>query len=345
MAHATVAEIAAGPADARSQQQDANEGGFSRGSVWAVAGGWFFLVNLSLQLEIESAAEISAISSRRARSKWLPSAAALAFILPIMLLYWQVGGPSGLLADPSTGVHVRTGEWILRHHAIPRRDLFSFTMPKKVWCDWEWLSDVVFAFGYRLRGVSGVAALSLAALCIISVIVYRTARAHAGPVVAGVVCSLVMATTTIHWLARPHVFTWLGIAAVCRALERPACDRKLWALAVGMAIWVNLHPGFVAGLLVLGAWLAGAALSHWLSKTEEERSRYRQEMKWCGIALLVCSIATIVSPYFLQLHYHVASYLFAPSTVTARVSEWLPPDFHNPRLGWFELLLPFAGAA
>jgi hypothetical protein len=299
----------------------------------------------SLQLKTESAPEIKKFSSRRARFKWFPSATASAFVFPIMLLYWQVGGPSGLLADPSTGVHVRTGQWILIDHAIPRRDLFSFTMPNRPWCDWEWLSDVVFALAYRLRGLAGVAGLGVPALCILSVIVYRTARVYAGPVVAGVVCSLVMATTIVHWLTRPHLFTWIGVAGFCWALERRACERKLWVLAVGMAFWVNLHPGFVAGFLILGAWLVGAALNHWLSKTEERRTRYRREMKWCGLALVVCGFATIANPYFLQLHYHVASYLFAPSTVTARVSEWLPPDFHNPRLGWFELLLPLAGAA
>lgn len=65
----------------------------------------------------------------------LPSLTALAYLFPLILLYWQGGGPSGLLADPSTGVHVRTGQWILSHHAIPRYDLFSFTLPHKAWCD------------------------------------------------------------------------------------------------------------------------------------------------------------------------------------------------------------------
>jgi hypothetical protein len=39
------------------------------------------------------------------------------------------------------------------------------------------------------------------------------------------------------------------------------------------------------------------------------------------------------------------SYLFSPSSVTANVAEWMSPDFHNPRLHWFELLLPLSAAA
>ena len=39
-----------------------------------------------------------------------PSLTSLAFLLPVVLLYWQVGGPSALVADPNTGVHVQAGE-------------------------------------------------------------------------------------------------------------------------------------------------------------------------------------------------------------------------------------------
>ncbi|HEX5481843.1 MAG TPA: hypothetical protein VFZ08_04380 [Terriglobia bacterium] len=290
----------------------------------------------------------SACEGRVARLWWLPSLTALSFLLSIVLLYWQVGGPSGLLADPSTGVHIRTGQWILAHHVIPRHDLFSFTLTGKPWCDWEWLSDVIFAAAYRLHGLSGVAALSLAVLCLTSVVIYRTARRHAGPIVACAVCGLAMATTTIHWLARPHLFTWPLLAVLCWFLEKVSVEgRRRWlcALPCLMVLWVNLHPGFVAGFLVLGAWLAGNCLSLRFGSRREDHTNYRLEANWCCFVLAACAVATLVNPHFVHLPRHIASYLMAPSTVTAHVSEWLSPDFHNARLAWFEILLPLAGAA
>ena len=274
----------------------------------------------------------------------LPSLTALVFLLPVLLLYWQVGGPSGLLADPSTGVHVRTGQWILAHHGVPKRDLFSFTMPNRRWCDWEWGSDAIFTAVYRLNGLSAVAALALLLMCLVSVVVYRTARLYAGPVAAATTCALVMATTTIHWLARPHPFTWLGIAALCWVLESHAWNRRVWLLPVAMVLWVNLHPGFVAGFVVIGTWLAGAWFNQRFISAKEERRHWRRESKWYAMALVLCGLSTLANPYFFQLNRHIASYLFAPSTVIAHVSEWLSPDFHNPRLAWFELLLPLAAA-
>lgn len=284
-------------------------------------------------------------SAHPRHARRLPSLAAIVFLLPILLLYWEAGGPSGLLTDPSSGVHVRAGQWILAHRVIPRFDLFSFTLPHKSWCDWEWLSDVVFAGADRLHGLSGVVALSLALLCVLAVVVCRAARVRAGPIVAGATCALVIATTTIHWLARPHLFTWLAVAVFCWLLEGPCSEKTLLTLVGIMALWVNLHPGFVAGFLVLAAYLLGHALNYGLGGTRVKRTFHRQRIQWAALALVACGTATLVNPYGVELHRHILSYLFSGTSVTTHVSEWLSPNFHNLRLAWFEILLPLATAA
>ena len=96
--------------------------------------------------------------------RWLPSLTSVAFVLPLFLLYWQVGGPSALLADPDTGLHIRTGDWIVAHHQVPRHDLYSFTIPGKPWYDWEWLSDVLFSILHRCGGLGAITAFSLLVL-------------------------------------------------------------------------------------------------------------------------------------------------------------------------------------
>ena len=278
----------------------------------------------------------------------LPSLTSLAFILPVALLYWHVGGPSALLADPNTGLHVRAGEWILIHHAIPRQDPFSFTLAGRGWCDWEWLSDVVYALLYRVHGLSAIASFHLALLCLTSVIVYRTARLRAGQTMAFAVTCLVMAATTIHWLARPHLLTWLFLGLLSFLLERADVIGKyrlLLLLPFLMILWVNLHPGFVAGLLVLGAWCPSALFRCRLAGDGEERFRRRNRAFWLCLTLAACLAATCANPYLWHLDSHIVSYLFSSRTVTSHVAEWLSPDFRNPRLHWFELLLPLAAAA
>src|SRR6516164_3461687 len=210
----------------------------------------------------------------------LPSLTSLAFLLPVVLLYWQVGGPLALLVERSTGVHVQAGQWILSHHAIPRQDLFSFTLAGRAWCDWEWLSDVLYALLFQVRGLSAIVAFHLALPCLVSVILYRTARLRVGPTMAFALTCLLMATTTIHWLARPHFFTWLFLGVFSFLLERADVTgdfRLLPALPVLMILWVNLHPGFVVGLLPLAAWSVSALLRYRVASDSKERFRRRNQ--------------------------------------------------------------------
>jgi len=283
--------------------------------------------------------------------RWTPSLASLASVLPLVLLYWQVGGASALLSDPNTGVHVRTGEWILVHRAAPKEDLFSFSIHGQAWCDWEWLSDTLYALLYRWNGLAGIAGASLALLSGMAVVIYHTACVYARPAIALAVTFLTVAATTVHWLARPHLFSWLLLAIFCWFFEKfRATRRKAWLLPmpVLMMFWVNLHPGFVVGLALLAMWFLGAVIA-WIRNVGQENvpraKQLRESIFWLGLIGLACLATTLVNPYGVELHRHVLWYLFSPSSVTTHVSEWLSPDFRNPRLYWFALLVPACAAA
>ena len=80
------------------------------------------------------------------------------FFLAILLWVFAAGqyGWKGLLGDGDAGWHIRTGEWILSHHAVPHQDLYSFSKPGAPWYAWEWLSDVFDAVLFKYAGLKGV---------------------------------------------------------------------------------------------------------------------------------------------------------------------------------------------
>src|SRR5206468_9836099 len=82
------------------------------------------------------------------------------------LLAWLFlgGGGKMLLSDGDTGWHIRTGDYILEHHEVPRKDLFTFTKPDEPWFAWEWLTDVAFAGLHRAWGLKAVSLLAGIAL-------------------------------------------------------------------------------------------------------------------------------------------------------------------------------------
>jgi hypothetical protein len=69
-------------------------------------------------------------SPRLAAGAWIsliPSLSDLAFLTPILVLFWCTSVVGWLLTDSDTGWHIRAGEWILNRGRVPATDLFSFT--------------------------------------------------------------------------------------------------------------------------------------------------------------------------------------------------------------------------
>ena len=150
----------------------------------------------------------------------LPSMTDFAFLMPILYLFVRMGGMQTLLSDCDTGWHIRTGQWIASNHMVPTRDLFSYSHPDGVWYAWEWLSDLLFSW---LNSHGGLAAVSLAAILTISItftIVFRLARRNSNAILAILLTMVTGAASSIHWLARPHLFTLLFLALFYAALER-----------------------------------------------------------------------------------------------------------------------------
>ena len=68
-----------------------------------------------------------------------------------LFIFFVLGLPLGLAGAPQAfndgdvSWHVATGEWILRHQAVPATDPFSFTAGGQPWVAMEWSADVIYA--------------------------------------------------------------------------------------------------------------------------------------------------------------------------------------------------------
>ena len=106
---------------------------------------------------------VSSVQLTGRLSRWLfPSLSDLLFIALIAWLFMSTGahGWQSLLVDADVGWHIRTGEYVLDHHAVPQTDLYSFSKAGAPWYAWEWGSDVVDALLHRGAGLKGVVLLS-----------------------------------------------------------------------------------------------------------------------------------------------------------------------------------------
>jgi hypothetical protein len=283
--------------------------------------------------------------------KLLPSLADFAFLTPIVFLFGRMEGVKTLLSDCDTGWHIRTGEWIIANGWVPLRDIFSFTKPGAPWFAWEWLSDVHFA---KLNALGGLQALVMFAILMLSVTfgaLFLLVRRKSNPFVAIAVTMLAAAASSIHFLARPHLFTLLFLVLFYAALEQVREGRTrllgvpiLAALPVVTILWTNLHGGFFVGALMILAFGGGEILRLVFSPNAAGRRPAWLKARSYFLSGLACLAASLINPYTYHLHVHMAQYLRDPWN-SQHIVEFLSPTFHHPTAIFFEAMLAMAVAA
>jgi hypothetical protein len=240
-----------------------------------------------------------------------------------------------LLSDGDTGWHIRTGETILATGRIPARDIFSFSRPAAPWFAWEWLSDVIFAWVYRLRGLEAVAALAAAVIAAAAVLLFLWMLSRGCGLWASAAAALAaISAGTIHFLARPHIFSLLLLVAGLWLLDRDRrrSTRAVWVAVPLAALWANLHGGFLVWIAVLGL-AAGAAA--W----ESDWPRSKRYL----LVTAASALATLANPYGWRLHRHILSYL-SSSWILDHVQEFQSPRIRSENMVVFAVLL-LAGTA
>ncbi len=285
----------------------------------------------------------SAASARQERASWLPSLTEIVFVSVLAWLFLLGAGPTALLGDGDTGWHIRTGEHILATRSFPTQDLFSFSRAGDTWYAWEWLSGVLLAAAHKMGGLAGVVLLAGVVIAATSAVVFRHMLSRGANVVVAILVMLVAGSaSTIHWLARPHIFSYLLLAIAVWWLEadRRRPTRWVFGLAGLSIVWTNIHGGFGALLATIGAYLAGSVIvALWTPRGE----RNWAEAKRYALLLGLCLAASLINPYTYRLHQHIFAYLRS-DFILNHVQEFRAPDFRGWGMRYFELLL-LAGLA
>ena len=245
-----------------------------------------------------------------------------------------------LLRDGGIGWHIRNGQLMLQTHSITRVDSFSATMSGQPWYAWEWLYDLLIAVIHHMFGLNGVVFYSAAVMAAAFVLVFHLATRRGGSLpITFLLLVLSMGASAIHFLARPHVVSWLLTVIWFELLDSGAANemsrRILW-LPVLMLFWVNLHGGFLVGFALLGVYLAGGTIEYFTDR--ERREATGNWLKRLGQISALSLLASFVNPYGYKLHVHIYRYL-SDRFLMNHVTEFLSPDFHGVAQQCFAVLL------
>ena len=265
-------------------------------------------------------------------TEWLSAKTLLlgGVLLAILMLFMEG------IQDPDFWWHLRVGRWIVDNGKLPSHDLFTYTVPDHVWTDHEYLTEVLMWLAYSGAGTVGLAIAFGLITWVGFWLIYRQVRRQPF-VIVGLGLALGALAGWPIWGPRAQMITF---ALSCLELYwlqgyLSGRSRALNFFPLVMAVWANLHGGWVIGF----AWL-GVALVSELVMWAWDRSNpaHKAHARFLAIITLASVVAVLATPHGLSLYL----YPFQTQGSVAQqklIVEWFSPDFHQIYLKPFEAMI------
>ena len=199
--------------------------------------------------------------------------------------------------------HIRTGEWIMQHHQLPRTDPFSYTGAGKPWVAYSWPFEIAVYEVVKHWDLIGIVAISVFLWMGMTAAIFYLIRMFKAPfwpsVGLALVGSIVMPRVTS---TRPGPLTAIFFCLVLAILvdaQRRASVRRLWLVPVLIWMWANVHVQFVYGLFVLGLFCLIPVFDRLLELAglKPEPGATHLPAKWMWGTLALSSALTFANPY------------------------------------------------
>jgi len=258
-------------------------------------------------------------------------------ILFVVIFYFTILLGSNLFRDGDPGRHITIGKYILENRTIPMHDLFSYTMYGQPLTPHEWLAQLIYGAGYYFLGLNGVVLIAAVLIALTAVLIYREIKRRTNSLILSFVFSLLaISTTMIHWLARPHLFTFLYVALWTPRLSRLARGEKVpqWQFPLIMLLWANTHGAFIAGFVIWAAFIIEILWSRLSHSAKTDRKIFHGLLMAGGASFL----ATFFNPAGWRLWITSAGYITNRYLVDL-TSEYRSADFHQPGAWPFVIMI------
>jgi hypothetical protein len=274
-------------------------------------------------------------------------------VLLLVALLVFLTARQGLLDDPGLGWHLRNIDVMLAQKGWLTID--PFTEPRdgqaRPWYSNQWLGELPFWLGEYWAGREGIAAVAALLVGFTIRSMYRMVLRDGAPwPVAVFWASQAAMGISCSWVARPNLFTLLFVmvtARVCVLYHEGRCSRRstLWLLPL-FALWANLHGGFLAGFLLLGATFLIELVLALLAGDPWGRDAARRRAGHLFLLLSGSFLCTLLNPYGISLYRWLFQLIGDPFFMDLHL-EWKSPDFHGKgaiRFEWLMLLFPLLPA-
>ncbi|MCB2082375.1 MAG: hypothetical protein KDD76_07020, partial [Rickettsiales bacterium] len=214
---------------------------------------------------------------------------------------------------PDSPWHLAAGDLIRASGGLPAYDAWSYTAGETRWFHQSWGFDVIISIIRQYLGLPGLYILTYGLGALVLVLVWKNILLR-DVTARGLIAAWLLAAIALFPRVglKPDMISYLLVVVFYIFLHRSRENIKYaYALPLLMVIWVNVHGGFLAGLILITIYFIEAIL-----KKENQRIRH---FMMIGLG---CGLAILVNP--LGIHILPAILANVNSQIIAQLGEWKP---------------------
>ena len=240
--------------------------------------------------------------------------------------------------------HLKVGDWIVQHRAVPHNGLFSWTAADRPWVAYSWGYEVLMSRAYACFGLVGIGIYGTLLTLGVAYSIYWMLRRLSGRFWLACILAVVTSSAFLFNLMPRPVFFSMMLFCVTLALvleaHRTGRVQLLYWLPLIFLVWANLHIQFVYGLFVVALVMA-------VNVAQRLAARFGFAPSWLlppklpaatlAVVFGACVIATCIGPNSYHLYGVILQY--AHAKVPYRMIMELQPLSFRAGSHYLELLL------
>ncbi len=241
------------------------------------------------------------------------AASYVVFALSFICLYYLT---PPLMYFPDTGWHLLVGEEIIKN-GQPATNIWSHTALETPWLNISWVFDAILGYLNMHFGIESVVFFKNFICALTIMVIFENCLKRNVSVESALLATFAAALIfSFFAAARPHIITFLMVAVFHRILHMSREEKPLYPLFFLpplMLLWVNMHGGFIAAIIMIGAYgIETIKLKDW------------KRFKILFITGILCVACVFLSPLGFEM-LNAMTKAFG-SAFTDQVKEWLPTD-------------------
>jgi hypothetical protein len=273
-------------------------------------------------------------------------------LLGLGVLLALVAGRSLLLKfcvlDLDIWWHLKVGEWILEHSAVPHTGILSRTAADRPWVAYSWGYEVLLSRAYHWFGLVGIGIYGVLLTLAVAYSMFWMARRLSGRFWwACLLATLTGSAFLYNLMPRPVFFSMTLFTVVLTLIleaNRSGRVQLLYWLPALFMLWANLHIQFIYGLFLVGLFV-GVNLSQRLVAYLKVRPAWvlQPTLPAASLAAIfaACLVASCIGPY--SYHLFAVVFEYSKAKVPYMMIQELQPINFRAGSHYMQLLLTGAG--